>query len=58
MNIGNRIKKSPVKEMRDSIWAEGSRAVDDEPWNYVRHFLLISVRISVIESNTLIRLIC
>lgn len=57
MNIGNRIKKSLVKEMRDSIWAECSRAVDDKPWFYTRHSLLIPIRISVIDSNDLIRLI-
>jgi|688.fasta_scaffold610616_4 hypothetical protein len=58
MNIDNRIKKSLVKEMRDSIWAETSRAVDDKPWFYTRHSLLIPIRISVIDSNDLIRLIC
>ena len=55
MNIGNRIKQSPVKGMRDTIWAEGSKAVNDEPWNYARHFLIISLRISVIDANSLIR---
>ncbi len=57
MNIGNRIKKSLVKEMRDSVWAETSRAVDDKPWFYTRHSLLIPIGISVISSNQLIRLI-
>ena len=58
MKLGNRIKKSLVKEMRDSIWAETSRAVDDKPWFYTRHSLLIPIGISVIDSNDLIRLIC
>jgi hypothetical protein len=58
MKLGNRIKKSLVKEMRDSIWAETSRTVDDKPWFYTRHSLLIPIRISVIDSNDLIRLIC
>ncbi len=56
MDLGNIIKKSLVKEMRDSIWAECSRAVDDEPWYYARHSLLAPIRVSVIGSNDLIRL--
>ena len=56
MDLGNIIKKSLVKEMRDSIWAECSRAVDDEPWYYARHSLLVPIRVSVIGSNDLIRL--
>ena len=56
MKIGNRIKKSLVKEMRDLIWAECSVAVNDEPWFNARHSLLIPIRISVIDSNDLIRL--
>jgi hypothetical protein len=58
MNIGNRIKKSLVKEMRDSIWAETTIAVDDKPWFYTRQSLLIPIGISVIDSNDLIGLIC
>lgn len=56
MDLGNIIKKSLVKEMRDSIWAECSRAVDNKPWFYTRHSLLIPIRVSVIGSNDLIRL--
>jgi hypothetical protein len=58
MKLGNKIKKSLIKEMRESVWAETSRAVDDKPWFYTRHSLLIPIGISVIGSNDLIRLIC
>lgn len=47
MNIGNRIKKSLVKEMRDLIWAETSIAVNDNPWYNARRLVLLPVENSV-----------
>lgn len=47
MNIGNRIKKSLVKEMRDLIWAETSIAVNDNPWYNARRLVLLPVDNSV-----------
>ena len=57
MNIGNRIKQIPIKGMRDSIWTETSKLVDDDPWNFGRHMTITPIRRLVIASNDLIILL-
>ena len=49
-SLGNIIKKSPVKGMRDLIWAETSIAVNDDPWFNVRRLVLLPVDNSVSDS--------
>lgn len=55
MNIGKRIKQIPIKRMRDSIWAETSKLVEDKPWFIIRHSISNTVTILVIDSRTLLR---
>lgn len=57
MNIGNRIKISPIRELRDSIWAETSKLVEDDPWFLIRHSIFNPVTILVVDSRTLLRLL-
>ena len=55
-SLGNRIKQIPVKGMRDSIWTETSKLVDDDPWYVGRRLVLLPVDNSVSDSVTNIRL--
>lgn len=57
MEIGNRIKQIPIKGMRDSIWTETSKLVDDDPWDFGRHMTIIPIQRLVIDANSLIRLL-
>ena len=57
MNIGNRIKQIPIKGMRDSIWTETSKLVDDDSWNFGRHMTITPIQRLVIASNDLIILL-
>ena len=56
-SLGNRIKQVPIKGMRDSIWTETSKLVDDDPWYVGRHMMIIPIQRLVIASNDLIILL-
>lgn len=55
MNIDKRIKISPIRGLRDSIWAETSKLVEDDPWFVIRHSISNPVTILVVDSRTLLR---
>lgn len=57
MIVGNVIEYKLIKQMRDSIWAETSKLVEDDPWHVIRVSTRHPVTILVVDSKTLIRLL-